>query len=119
MTSTLQSTIVQVLGCQLPDAANIDGREEFNLTDAQRKELVEECVAVFVAASDEILKPYGCTMLGNGDIILIDIDDNTVTEWDQEGVREQLSMIDVTERSAIFGKYDAMSTANDARLPAA
>lgn len=97
LTSTLQTTIVQLINATIDQASSIDTNGELDLTDGQRDEMNEAAASAFEAKADTILAPYGCTMLGNGDIIRIDIDDATVLEWVEEDVREAIANIEVYE----------------------
>lgn len=97
MTATLQTTIVQLLHDSIEHCSDLDQNLELDLTDEQRADLNNRSLRAFEQRADAILAPYGCTMLGNGDIIRVDIEDKNVAEWDEEAVREELSMIDTSD----------------------
>ena len=97
MTSTLQTTLVQLLGQTIGQCVDPDPNNDLDLDEAQHDTLYQRALTVYERAADKILAPYGCIILGNGEIVRRDIDDKDVAEWDEEDVKEKLSMIDVSE----------------------
>jgi hypothetical protein len=96
MTATLQTTLVRLLNQTIEQCVDPDPNDELELTKKGHADLYQRALTVYERAADKILAPYGCILLGNGEIIRRDIDED-VAEWDDEAVREALSMIDVSE----------------------
>lgn len=95
--ATLQTTLVRLLGQTIEQCADPDPNNDLMLTQEEWRKLRERALAVYERQADAILAPYGCVILGDGEIIRRDVDDESVQEWDEEDVREKLSMIDVSE----------------------
>lgn len=93
MTSTLQTTTVRLLGATIDQLADPDPNEWSEVTDEERAAVKAE----WERQADKVLAPYGCTMLGDGEIILLDINDDSVLEWDAEAVIEGLSELNPFE----------------------
>lgn len=97
MTAKLQTSIVRLINATIEQASQLDPNEDLELTHTQRQTMDEAAASAFEAEADKILAPYGCTMLGNGDIICTDVENDGVLEWDEEAVREEIAGIDVSE----------------------
>lgn len=97
MTAALQTTITRLLGQMLEHCYDPDPRQDLDLADYQRTRMLAAAAKAYEAAADEILAPYGCTLLANGEIIRTDTTDDSVLDWDEEAVREELAVIDVSD----------------------
>lgn len=97
MTATLQTTLVRLLNQTIEQCADPDPNNELMLTQQEWRELRERALTMYEREADRVLQPYGCTLLGNGEIIRRDINDQSVLEWDEDDVKERLGMIDVSE----------------------
>lgn len=97
MPSTLQTTLVRLLGQTIEQCADPDPNNELTLTQEDWRKLRQRSLAFYEREADKVLAPYGCVILGDGEIIRRDIADGSVLEWDEEDVKERLSMIDVSE----------------------
>ena len=97
MTSTLQTTLVQLLGQTIGQCVDPDPNNDLDLDEEEHDALYQRALTVYEREADKVLAPYGCIILGNGEIVRRDIDDKDVAEWDEEDVKEKLSMIDVSE----------------------
>lgn len=97
MTATLQTTYTHLVGSSFEESYDPDLRQELDLSNEARAEMLAAAKASFTSQADVILAPYGCQMNGNGEIIRTNIDDEDVVAWDDEAVREELAQIDVSE----------------------
>lgn len=96
MTSTLQTTLVQLLNATFEQCADPDPNNDLELSEAEHAALYDDAADVYQKRADAILAPYGCFLLASGEIIRRDIHED-VREWDEEAVKEELGMIDVSE----------------------
>lgn len=96
MTSTLQTTVVQLLNRTIEQVTALDPNGELDLTDTERANMNQDAIWRYTLKAAAVLAPYGCFMLGNGDIIRAAIDEDVI-DWDEETIREGLSMIDISE----------------------
>lgn len=96
MTSTLRTTLVQLFGETIEQCVDPDPNNDLGLSEEEHADLYARALAVYQREADRILAPYGCFLIGNGEIIVADINDEDVLEWDED-VKESLGMIDVSE----------------------
>jgi hypothetical protein len=96
VTSTLQTTLVQLLGQTIGQCVDPDPNNDLDLGEEEHDDLYAKALVVYVREADKILAPYGCELLGNGEIIRKDVMED-VWVFDAEDVIERLSMVDVSE----------------------
>jgi len=96
MTSELQTTLVQLLNQTIEQCADPDPNNDLELSEEEHADLYQRAQVLYVEEADKILDPYGCVLLGNGEIIRRDVMED-VWIFDIEDIREKLSMIDVSE----------------------
>ncbi|HEX9229836.1 MAG TPA: hypothetical protein VF885_24830 [Arthrobacter sp.] len=96
MTSTLQTTLVQLLGQTIEQCVDPDPNNDLELSEEEHADLYQRALVLYEREADKILDPYGCTLLGNGEIIRRDVMED-VPIFDAEDIKEKLGMIDVSE----------------------
>lgn len=96
MTSGPMTTLVRVLGQTIEQCVDPDPNNDLGLSEEEHADLYRDALAVYQREADKILDPYGCVLLGDGEIIRRDTMED-VWIFDIEDIREKLSMIDVSE----------------------